>query len=601
MTQIFGYAGRWPQHDPAALHLHAPAGLDTATIAPLDAVLAAPAITRQGNLLVAVRGQPVWFRDGRYSQAQADGEGLLAAYRDRGDALLEALRGRYSLAILDGDRRRVLLAIDPMGIERLCWSVVDGGLVFSDSAEAVANFAPVGATLRAQALHDFLLMHMIPAPDTAFEGVHKLEPGVRLVFEQGRANLARFWTPRFDERGDASFDALKAGLRDGLDAAVARCAPDATTGAFLSGGLDSSTVAGVLGKVSGRSPRTFSIGFGVESHDEIRYARISARHFGCDATEYNVTADDIVTAFDRIAAAYDEPFGNSSAVPTLFCAQLAARAGIDHLLAGDGGDELFGGNERYAKQQVFELYGRLPAWARRAVLEPLSRAIAPDSALTPLRKLRSYVDQARIPLPERLETWNLFYRTPHAEIFEPEFAAGIDVRRPIETMARVYGEAPDGTLLNRMLHYDWHFTLADSDLRKVITMCDLAGVKVSFPLLDAELIDFSLRVPTHAKMEGRELRSFYKRAMAGFLPQEVIDKQKHGFGLPFGVWLKEHAPLRELILGHLKRLGERGIVRRSFLDRLVGEHAAGDSGYYGYAIWDFAMFEAWLSAHSPRV
>lgn len=600
MTQIFGYAGRWVTHDPAALRMHAPAGLDTAEIAPAGVVIAARGAARSGDLLVAVRGQPVWTRSGRYTRDGADSEGLLAAYQARGKALLEDLRGRFSLVIVDGGRREVLLAVDPMGIERLCWAVVDGGLVFSDSAETVASFPPVGAPLRAQAVHDFLLMHMIPAPDTAFEGVHKLEPGVQLVFENGRASLRRFWSPAFAERTRESFDALKSGLRDGLDAAVARCRPDAQTGAFLSGGLDSSTVAGVLGKVSGRRARTFSIGFGVESHDEIRYARISGRHFGCDSTEYNVTADDIVAAFDRIAAAYDEPFGNSSAVPTLFCAQLAAQAGISHLLAGDGGDEIFGGNERYAKQQVFEVYGRLPAWARRGVLEPLSRAIAPDSALTPLRKLRSYIDQARIPLPERLETWNLFYRTPHAEIFEPEFAAGIDTRRPIETMSRVYGEAPECTLLNRMLHYDWHFTLADSDLRKVITMCDLAGVQVSFPMLDPQLIDLSLRVPTRMKMEGRELRSFYKRAMAGFLPPEVISKQKHGFGLPFGVWLKEHAPLRELIFGHLQRLGQRGIVRRSFLDRIVSDHAAGDSGFYGYAIWDFAMFEAWLTAHRPR-
>ena len=599
MTQIFGYAGRWATHDPAALRMHAPAGLDTAEIAPAGVVIAARGAARSGDLLVVVRGQPVWTRSGRYTRDGTGSEGLLAAYQARGKALLEDLRGRFSLVIVDGGRREVLLAIDPMGIERLCWAVVGNGLVFSDSAEAVANFPPLRAPLRAQAAHDFLLMHMIPAPDTAYEGVHKLEPGVQLHFASGRANLSRYWKPRFSERRQ-SFEALQAGLRGGLEAAVARCRPDAQTGAFLSGGLDSSTVAGVLGKVSGKSARTFSIGFGVESHDEIRYARISARHFGCDSTEYNVTADDIVAAFDRIAAAYDEPFGNSSAVPTLFCAQLAAQAGISHLLAGDGGDEIFGGNERYAKQQVFEVYGRLPAWVRRGVVEPLSRAIAPDSALTPLRKLRSYIDQARIPLPERLETWNLFYRTPHAEIFEPEFAAGIDTRRPIDTMARVYGEAPDGTLLNRMLHYDWHFTLADSDLRKVIAMCDLAGVQVSFPMLDPELIDLSLRVPTRMKMEGRELRSFYKRAMTGFLPQEVIGKQKHGFGLPFGVWLKEHAPLRELIFGHLQRLGERGIVRRSFLDRIVSEHAAGDSGYYGYAIWDFAMFEAWLTAHRPR-
>ena len=599
MTQIFGYAGRWPTHDPAALRLHAPAGLDIAESAPIGALLATRDMARSGDLLVAVRGQPVWTRDGRYTRDGTDSEGLLAAYQARGKALLEDLRGRFSLAIVDGRRREVLLAVDPMGIERLCWAVVGEGLVFGDSAETVASFQPLRAPLRAQAAHDFLLMHMIPAPDTAYEGVHKLEPGTQLHFTDGRANTSRYWTPRFSER-QHSFESLQAGLRGTLDAAVARCRPDAQTGAFLSGGLDSSTVAGVLGKVSGKAARTFSIGFGVESHDEIRYARISARHFGCDSTEYNVTADDIVTAFDRIAAAYDEPFGNSSAVPTLLCAQLAAKAGVGHLLAGDGGDEIFGGNERYAKQQVFEAYGRLPAWARHGILEPLSRAIAPGNALTPLRKLRSYVDQARIPLPERLETWNFFYRTPHGEIFEPEFAAGIDVRRPIDLMARVYGEVQEGTLLNRMLHYDWHFTLADSDLRKVITMCDLAGVQVSFPMLDPELIDLSLRVPTRVKMQGRELRSFYKRAMTGFLPQEVIDKPKHGFGLPFGVWLKDHAPLRELVFGHLKRLGERGIVRRSFLDRIVNEHAAGDSGYYGYAIWDFAMFEAWLAAHRPR-
>lgn len=601
MTQIFGYAGRWAStFDPAALRLHAPAGLETTEIAPAGALIAARETARSGNLLVAVRGQPVWTRSGRYTPDGANCEGILAAYHARGSSLLEDLRGRFALVIVDGDRRRVLLAIDPMGIERLCWAATGEGLVFSDSAEDVANFPPLRAPLRAQAVHDFLLMHMIPAPDTAYDGVHKLEPGTQLLFEDGRPNVTRYWTPQFNERRGESAASLNKGLRDSLDAVVDRCKPDSGTGAFLSGGLDSSTVAGVLGKVSRRPARTFSIGFGVESHDEIRYARISARHFGCDATEYNVTADDIVATFDQIAAAYDEPFGNSSAVPTLFCLQLAAKAGISHLLAGDGGDELFGGNERYAKQQVFEIYGRLPSWARRGVLEPLTRSIAPDSALTPLRKLRSYVDQARIPLPERLETWNLFYRTPHAEIFEPEFAAKIDARRPIDTMARVYREAPQCTLLNRMLHYDWHFTLADSDLRKVITMSELAGVRVSFPMLDAELVDFSLRVPTSMKMEGRELRSFYKRAMTGFLPQEVIDKQKHGFGLPFGVWLKEHAPLRELIFGHLKRLGERGIVRRSFLDRIVSEHASGDSSYYGYAIWDFAMFEAWLTVHRPR-
>lgn len=601
MTQIFGYAGRWASSfDPAALRQHAPPGIDTTEIAPAGALVSARHVARSGNLLVALQGQPVWTRDGRQTRDGADAEGLFAAYRARGPALLEDLRGRFALVIVDGDRRRVLLAVDPMGIERLCWAVAGEGLAFGGSAEAVADFPPLRAPLRKQAIHDFLLLHMIPSPDTAYEGVYKLEPGTQLVFEDARASLRRYWNPNFSEHRDEPPEALESGLHSSLEAGVLRCNPDARTGAFLSGGLDSSTVAGKLAKVGRQPARTFSIGFGVESHDELDYARISARHFGSDATEYNVTADDIVSSFDRIAAAYDEPFGNSSAVPTLFCAELAAKAGIDHLLAGDGGDELFGGNERYAKQKVFEAYGALPAWLRHSLLEPGVRHVPPEGGVMPLRKLRSYVEQARIPLPERLEAWNLFYRTAPSDVFEPEFASIIDPRRPIEAMAQVYGNVPPCTLLNRMMHYDWHYTLADSDLRKVITMCELAGVHVSFPMLDPEVIELSLRVPTSSKMEGRELRSFYKRAMRGFLPQEVLEKKKHGFGLPFGVWLKEHSPLRELIFGHLHRLGQRGIVRQSFLDRIVREQESGDSGYYGYAIWDFAMLEAWLAAHRPR-
>ncbi|MBV6422409.1 MAG: Asparagine synthetase [glutamine-hydrolyzing] 1 [Steroidobacteraceae bacterium] len=601
MTQIFGIAGPWAtMYGSATPRQSFPVNLDVTEIGPAGGLVAAPHTKRAGNLIVAIHGRPVWSRAGEYTRDGADCAGILAAYKARGASLLEELRGRFALVIVDGERRRILLAVDPMGIERLCWATSGDSIVFGGSAEAVADFPPVRAVFRPQGVYDFLLMHMIPAPDTVYEGVSKLEPGTKLLFEDGRVALTKYWVPQFNELRAESPDELHEELRNELYAAVQRCEPDMQTGAFLSGGLDSSTVSGMLGIVSGRRPRTFSIGFGVESHDETRYSRISARHFGCDATEYHVTPENIVSTFDQIAAAYDEPFGNSSAVPTLFCAQLAAKAGISHMLAGDGGDELFGGNERYAKQQIFESYARLPAWVRLRILEPVSQHIGDENPIAPLRKMRSFINQARIPLPERLESWNLIYRTPHTEIFEPDFAAQIEARRPIDAMARVFNTVPEGTLLNRMLHYDWHFTLADSDLRKVVTMCDLAGVQVSFPMLDPGLIDLSLRVPTIMKMDGRELRSFYKRAMAGFLPREIIDKQKHGFGLPFGVWLKEHAGLRELIFGHLQRLGQRGIIRPAFLDRIALEHRSGEPGYYGYAIWDFAMLESWLAAHRPR-
>ncbi|HEY8507084.1 MAG TPA: asparagine synthase-related protein, partial [Steroidobacteraceae bacterium] len=238
-----------------------------------------------------------------------------------------------------------------------------------------------------------------------------------------------------------------------------------------------------------------------------------------------------------------------------------------------------------------------PQGMRKWFVDPLVNLIDPNNPVTPLRKLRSYVDQARIPMPERLETWNFMYREDVRTMLEPEFLAAVDIRAPLRTMADVYSASPGHSLLQHMLFYDWHFTLSDNDLRKVGTTCELAGVRVSYPMLDPAVIDLSLRVPAEQMMQGYELRSFYKRAMRGFLPPEILAKKKHGFGLPFGIWLKEHPRLGELIYGLLSDLKQRGIVRADFLDRLIADHREGHPGYYGYAIWDLSMLEAWLQAH----
>jgi asparagine synthase (glutamine-hydrolysing) len=547
----------------------------------------------EGDLTVALQGGPVWL-DGAFTVAStAD---LLTAYRGAGTRFLARLSGRFALAIIDRSAGRVVLALDRMGIERLAYAACGNRIVFSTSAEEVARDPSVNARLRTQALFDYLLLHMVPAPATAFEGVYKLRAGTVAVFERGRTTVERYWTPEFATR-DASFDELRQGLLDGLRSSVAACNPDDHTGAFLSGGLDSSTVAGMLGAVTDRSPRTFSIGFGVDEFNELDYARIAVRRFGATSVEYAVSADDIVSAFQDIAGAYDEPFGNSSAVPTYFCAKIAREHGIEHLLAGDGGDELFGGNERYARQRIFEAYWRVPQAIRAGLIEPVSRVIDAESRFTPLRKARSYVDQARIPMPERLESWNYMYRIDLAAMLEAEFRSTVDTRAPLRGMAEVYAQTPSDVLMHRMLFFDWQYTLSDNDLRKVGTMCALAGIRVSYPMLDPRIIDLSLRVPPKMMMNGLELRSFYKRALRGFLPDEILDKTKHGFGLPFGVWLKTHRRLGELIYGLLGDLKRRGIVQPAFIDNLIVEHRQGHPGYFGYAIWDLAMLEAWLQAH----
>lgn len=603
--RLIGFGGKWlPDGESYPLRRLSPDTSEAASRPNLrmgdDAGgwLAADHTARREDVLLGLWGSPAWIGASDAPSMDTDPAGaVLGGYLAQGTDFLKRLDGPFALAILDARAPKIVLAVDRMGIGRLTYAVVPDGLVFSSSAAETAAAAGAERRLRPQALYDYLLLHIVPAPETVFHGVGKLRAGTCLTFDLRTAEVSRYWVPAFNEDGSVRFEDLRDELRHSLLEAVRRCRPDRKTGAFLSGGLDSSTVAGMLGRAAGAPARTFSMGFGVDAYDELAYARIANRHFGCTGFELHVTPEHIVDAIPRIAAAYDEPFGNSSAVPTYVCARSAAEQGVDHMLAGDGGDELFGGNERYVRQRVFELYGRVPRVLRRHLIEPLSRLVDEESSITPLRKLRSYVAQAAIPMPERLETWNLIYRTGPVRLLDPDFLSMVDPRRALDNMREVYDSVPGASLVNRMLFYDWQFTLSDNDLRKVGTMCELAGVKVSYPMLDARVVDLSLRVPSNMKIKGTELRWFYKSAMQGFLPDEILHKTKHGFGLPFGEWLKTHKPLNDLVMGHLESLRNRRIVSAAFIDEVRSRHLQGDASFYGYPIWDMAMLDAWMEHH----
>lgn len=555
----------------------------------------APEVATENAIAVAVLGQPLWA-PGSSEWKSVSAERLLAEYLRRGPALLDALAGRFALAILDGQAHRTLLAIDPMGIEKLTYAARGPYLVFSGSAHAVASSPAIAAPVSHQALFDYLLLHMIPAPRTAFRDVQKLRPGTCVIFERGKLEIRRYWQAAFEEDGRAPFQTLSDELKSSLQSAVRDCAPDEHTGAFLSGGLDSSTVAGLLSGIGPRPARTFSIGFGYPEYDELPYARIANARFGCEGHEYSIRGTDIAEMFPRIAGAYDEPFGNSSALPVFYCARLAREHGIDHLLAGDGGDELFAGNSRYAEQQIFERYRLIPA-PLRAIMEPLLSGWPSALELPPIRKARGYIEKANTPLPTRLESWNVVHRAGAAQFLEPDVLAAIDPQQPFADMHEVWNAAPCRSTINHMLYYDWQYTLSDNDLRKVGTMTELAGIRVSYPMLHPGVIDLSMRVPPRLKMPGRRLRYFYREAMRDFLPDEILKKKKHGFGLPFGLWLTEHAELRELIFGNLASLRSRRLVRTAFIDRLLHLHGSEDARFYGVFLWVLAMLEQWLQEH----
>lgn len=514
-----------------------------------------------------------------------------------GDSSELRLSGRYSIVFIDIRQRTVRLYTDRFAVHSLCYAVESGRIAFSDRADCVPTERP--AALDPQAFFDYAYFHVIPAPGTIFRGVSRLEPASRLTFSSRGERVSSTWQPVFAASGQGRSAPTAAEFMALLRAEVATEAYGAKVGAFLSGGTDSSTVAGLLRQVTGSSPEVFSIGFEAEGYDEIDYARIAARHFGCNHHVYYVTPDDVVAAVPKIAAQYDQPFGNSSALPAYHCALQARDRGMSKLLAGDGGDELFGGNVRYAKQKVFDVYSSMiPATIRNSLIEPilLSSALR---ALPGVKKASSYVAQARVPMPDRTESYNLLHRYGAENLFSRSLLEVVSPDAPDRLQRSVYERSSGAELVDRMLAYDWRFTLADNDLPKVLGTAALAGVGIGFPLLADAVVDFSLRLTPAQKVRGLTLRHWFKQALSDFLPTEIIRKKKHGFGLPFGPWMVKHAPLKSMARESVAGLVERGVLQPSAIDMLFSPELVRHPGYYGEMIWILMMAEHWLRRAAP--
>jgi asparagine synthase (glutamine-hydrolysing) len=568
-------------------------------------VPAAEQRSRNGSTAIAL-GTPR-FADpalARLAREAGDVAAWRAAFAKHGQRAPAAVTGDFAIGLHD-DQGRSWLALDRFSVRSLCYRVSDGRLHFAERADALgdghSNSQPgTPVDLDPQAIFDYLYFHCIPSPRTIFKDVHRLPPGHCALFETGRLTVTPYWVPEFHEpRGAVSFPGLRNEFRTLLRGAVARQLDGGKPGCFLSGGTDSSTVAGMIRVASGRAAATYSIGFEAEGYDEMAFARIAARHFGTEHHEYYVTPDDLVRSIAHVAGHYDQPFGNSSALPAFYCARMASDDGVTSILAGDGGDELFGGNSRYAKQRVFGWYGLLPTGIRRRLMEPFFEL--PAVARMPiLKKGTSYIEQAKVPMPERLQMYNLLLRLGIEEVLTPAFLARVEPGEPARQQRQVWNAARAENEVDRTLAYDWRYTLAESDLPKVCGTTQLAGIAVGFPFLDAGLLEFSMRLPSAYKLRNLKLRWFFKEALRGFLPEEILAKRKQGFGLPFGVWLTRHAALKTLAVDALDSLKTRGIVRPAFIDTLIGKRLAEHPGYYGEMVWILMTLELWMQRRAPQ-
>lgn len=488
------------------------------------------------------------------------------------------------------EKGQIFLAVDRFSINTLCYRVDGQTIRFAARADELATPTE---EIDPQAIYDYFYFHVIPSPRTIFKNIFRLPAGHYAIFDNGKLTVRRYWTPEFKPIEKPSFEGLRSEFRQLLANAVERQLDGTKPGCFLSGGTDSSTVAGMISQVSGKQAATYSIGFEAEGYDEMEFARIAAKRFGTEHHEYYVTPEDLVRSIPSVAQYYDQPFGNSSALPAYYCAAMAKADGVSHILAGDGGDELFGGNSRYAKQRLFAYYQSMPAILRTGILEPLLLD-TPIGRLPLAKKGASYIEQAKEPMPDRNQLYNMVCRLGTRNIFTNSFLESIDLDSPLKQQRDVWAAASTDADINRELAYDWRYTLAECDLPKVVGSTALAGLSVGFPLLDRNLMEFSMRLPNDYKLNGQKLRWFFKEALRGFLPDEILIKKKQGFGLPFGVWALKNKALHELALGSVVGLVDRGIMRAEFVDALFKRHLIEHPGYYGEMIWLATMMEQWL-------
>lgn len=509
---------------------------------------------------------------------------------------LSRVQGDFSLSLTLPDGRH-LLAVDRFAVRSLCWQLDQGRLRTGERADTVAATNDIDP----QALFDYLYFHVIPSPRTIFRGVQRLPPAHFALFENGRIEVQRYWRPEFaPQQPPARFEDLRDEFRSILkEATRSQLDPGSKPACFLSGGTDSSTVSGMVGAAGGQAATCYSIGFEADGYDEMAYARLAAQHFGCEHREIYFTPAHLLEEIPKVAAWYDQPFGNSSAVPSFHAAQQAHADGVGRILAGDGGDELFGGNSRYATQRLFEHYQKVPQLLRRGVLEPVF-GLGLVGRLPLLRKGSSYIQKANTPLPDRAQDYNLIRRLGYSDVLSPEFLALVSTGSVDEQMRAVWADAGCADELDRHLAYDWRYTLAECDLPKVVGTTSMAGLTVGFPMLDDRLVDFSMKLSPDHKLRGQALRWFFKEALRGFLPDSILTKKKQGFGLPFGVWMMQDPKLRAQADDALASVVARGVVNQTFVTRLMSQLMVEHAHYYGTMVWILVMMEHWLRRHAPN-
>jgi asparagine synthase (glutamine-hydrolysing) len=526
-------------------------------------------------------------------RTQGDTETVVHAYEERGDAVFADLDGMFALAVWDGRARRLVLARDAFGKKPLYYWHDARRFVFASEIKGLLA-AGVPVAMDERRLGEYLALGYVPTPDTLFAGIRRLPPACSMAVDAAGVHAPRpFWDLRFPPRGEeltVTLDEAAERVRDLFETAVRkRLMGDVPLGVLLSGGVDSSAVAAVIARHAPGRLKTFTMGFeGDAFFDERPWAAEVARHLGAEHHE-SVARPHAAELMETLLHHHDEPFGDSSALPTYLVAR-EARKHVTVALNGDGGDETFAGYDRFRAVLLSEA---MPAGARQAVAAIGRLLPGAGGTQGTLRRARRFARKAALPLDERIFSWTAFSDVDMLRRLDGDGLADRD--RLLSSYREALARAGPASLLGRVLYLNARTYLLDDLLPKMDRMTMAHGLEARSPLLDRALMEYVAALPDAYKREGGRSKVVFKRAVAPLLPAGILRRPKHGFGVPLGAWFRgELRAMAEDTLGASPRLARW--VRKDGVEALLREHAEGRADH-GHRLWTLLTLEMWLRKH----
>ncbi len=589
--------------DEEGYHLEGNFGLGARRLSIIDTQTGSqPLCNEDGTIWVAQNGEIYNYQDlrkdllarGHVLRSQGDTEVIAHLYEEGPERFVQRLNGMFAFALWDRRRQQLLLVRDRLGVKPLYYAQLPDRLLFGSEIKSLLADPSLPRDLDPQALHHYLSLGYVPGPWSIFAAIRKLGPGELLRWEGGSFSIQPYWRyprPIAAGTGDGDRGALQARLRDLLaDAVRIRLFSDVPLGMFLSGGVDSSAVLAFMARQVDRPVKAFSIGFTEKSYDELPFARLAARSFGAEHTE-QVMSPDLLDGVGRLAQFLDEPFADSSAIPTFYLSQMTRRS-VTVALSGDGGDETFAGYYTYLANRLLVPYRALPLPLRRMAPRVMDWLPTSDRKLSLDLKLRRFLYGGQFPPARAHYAWKEWLTEGEKRaLYAPRWAE--QELEPTHLLFEGRHEAAGPTdPINASIYVDSTIYLPDDILVKADRMSMAHSLELRSPFLDYRIIEAMADVPGWLKVRGLRLKALLKDTLRGILPDELLDRKKAGFNVPVGSWLR--GPLRPLLMEALDRdrLASRGALDPEGVHRLIDAHLE-QHGDYGRPLWNLLMYSLW--------